>query len=105
MTPFLHRHRPEAFLYVLASAFAVLGVVGYARSYFLNDWAVKYPALPFFLVLLAGSLTLTAVTLSLVRLFHQDHDAEGPLEAEDRGDGPTAADSPRSGSSAARPPR
>ena len=105
MTPFLHRHRPETFLYVLAAAFAVLGAVGYAHSYFMSNWAVKYPALPFFLVLLAGSLTLTAVTLSLVRLFRQDHDAEGPLETEDHGDGPTAEGSPHSGSSAAHPPR
>ncbi|RLY91555.1 hypothetical protein EAE32_09915 [Kocuria tytonicola] len=105
MAPFLHRHRPETFLYALAAVLGVLGAVGYAGSYFSSDWAVRYPVLPFFLVLLAGSLTLTAVTLSLVRLFHQDRYPEDPLDPEAPSAAPAAEDAPRSGSSAAHPPR
>lgn len=102
MAPFLHRHRLEIPLYVLAGVFGVLGAASYIGSYFSRDWSVKYPVLPFFLVVLAGSFTLTAVTLSLVRLFHQDHYPEDRAEAEDREDTPGG---PRTGSTPVRRPR
>ncbi|RKQ33139.1 hypothetical protein [Kocuria tytonis] len=90
-------HLLERIFYILAVVFGAVGVLAYAVSYVHDDWSAHLPVLPFFLVVVASSCTLTAVTLSLVRLFHQDHRPDDDPDHEfdpplgPRGRGSTAA--------------
>ncbi|MDO4920175.1 hypothetical protein [Kocuria sp.] len=83
MALFLRRHRVENLLYAGACGFGLLGAGGFVHSYFSTDWSENFPVVPFFLVVAASSLTLTAVALSLVRLFHQDHRPDNPADLTD----------------------
>nr|WP_314316489.1 hypothetical protein [Kocuria rhizophila] len=82
MTPLLRHHRLENGLYQLSAVLGVFTACVYTASFLSTDWSVHAPYAPFFLAVTTGSFTLYAVTVSLVRLFHQDQ-CPGPEDCSD----------------------
>ena len=100
-----HRHRLENLLYGLAAVLGVVGLVGFATSYFSYGWDVRYPVLPYFLVVLAGLSALAAVVMSLARFFQQDQVSQDPLTLCGGDDASAPAGPAHTGSTSTRHPR